>query len=119
MSDGIAISGGGSIAVDTPAMVRASAALEAARTDLAALAAELGGCLGDGGWPALDDGPRVHARAALEDALLACRGAVGAVESAAAGLRTGALRYGAAEARLADAVRGTVSAVAGMGGIGL
>lgn len=119
MSPGIEVSGGGSIAVDTPAMASASRLLEDARADLWSLAGEVDACLASPAWAGIDAEAGVRARAALGAALAACRRAAGEAEAAATGLRTAAIRYGAAEAGVADVVRVSAAAAAAATGSGL
>ena len=95
---GITVSGGGSSAVDTPAMQAASVRLDDLGQRLAALAAELEACLADAAWR---DGALQGARGALERATDLVRSLRPEVDAAAAGLRTAAARYGAAEQTVA------------------
>ncbi|WP_375387425.1 hypothetical protein [uncultured Amnibacterium sp.] len=92
---GPSVTGGGSTAVDTAAMLQASTTLARAGQDLAGLESRAGACAA-----ALPASPR---RAHLDQALAAVRSARAGSEAAADGLRIAAERYGAVEAAVRTA----------------
>jgi len=99
---GIGVSGGGSVAVDTPGIQTAAARLHALGSALAVVTARLAACFTD---PALAATGRPAVRAALERADDEARLLARDIDEAAAGLRTAAVRYGETELAIASAQR--------------
>lgn len=95
--DGLRISGGGSIRVETGGMLRAAGTLTDARDGLGVLITSTGG--------SIDACPPGTRRVRLEEARAHLSEAQVQSERAADGLRTAAWRYGAAERAAADAQR--------------
>ncbi|GAA4748006.1 hypothetical protein GCM10025783_20190 [Amnibacterium soli] len=105
---GPSVSGGGTIAVDTDAMVQAAHRLATAQDALAGIASRTAACAGG-----LPDGlPRRH----VDEAVVLLRRATAEAEAAADGLRTAALRYGGVEHLVLDGQRGAAAAAAAVTG---
>lgn len=97
---GVTVSGGGSAAVDTPAMQAAAGRLSVLHDAVALLGSRIGGCLADPAWSGADRSPAV---AALERAEATARALARDVQEAERGLRVAADRYGAVEQAVASA----------------
>ncbi|HEY8317565.1 MAG TPA: hypothetical protein VIG76_01915 [Amnibacterium sp.] len=97
---GLTVSGGGSAAVDTPAMQIAAVRLDDLAQQLGTLAAGLEACLADAAWR---DAAQHRASEALQRAADVVRILRPEADDAAHGLRTAAERYGSAEQTIAGA----------------
>lgn len=93
---GVTVTGGGSTAVDTPAMQAAAQRLEVLRNRLDLLRRHIEGCLTDPAWRAVAAG-----RSGLEAAAEHARRADLELLETGTGLRTAAERYGAVEQTIA------------------
>ncbi|MCU1474207.1 hypothetical protein [Amnibacterium sp.] len=110
---GITVAGGGSIAVDTPAMQAAARRLDALGERLALLRGRIEGCLADPGWQGLP--------AALASALEAAdraRSTAAELAQTRAGLWAAAERYGVVERTVAGLQQGVWASGAALVGAG-
>ncbi len=108
---GVTVAGGGSAAVDTPAMQATAQRLELLRDRWDLLRRRIEGCLADPAWQGV-----VVGRSALEAAANHARCADRELAEAATGLRTAAERYGAVERTVAALQQGAWAAGAALTG---
>lgn len=108
---GITVAGGGSIAVDTPAMQAAALRLDALGDRLALLRGRIEGCLADPGWQGLP-----VALASAQEAADGARRTAADVAQTRAGLRAAAERYGVVERTVAGLQQGVWAGGAALAG---
>ena len=116
---GVTVSGGGSAAVETPAMLRAASALEAVRHDIAGVARGVDALQAGPAWAALDPAVRGRAHDAAAAARALCSRAEALAGSTAQALRSAALEYGAEERTVTGAVETAWAAGAALDGVAL
>lgn len=106
------VAGGGSVAVDTAAMLAASRVLAAAGDDLRAARRRIDAVMSSPDWGLVDPGSRAAALAAVTEAALAVDRSIRTADSAEQALVVAATRYGLVESAV---TRAATFAEAGLG----
>ncbi|WP_375401140.1 hypothetical protein [uncultured Amnibacterium sp.] len=116
MSDQITVSGGGSVAVETPVMLAAAAALGETHDELQRIDAILAALRLQPAWAALDPALRARADGAAASAAAHCRVATRTAGATADAVRTAAVQYGAVEHLVVTILDSTTAGVASIFG---
>lgn len=119
MSDDVTVSGGGSVAVQTPAMLAAAAVLRQTHDELQRIDALLRDLRLQPSWSALDPASRARADQAAAVAAGHCRAATDAAGTTAHAVRAAAMQYGVVEHLVTAIVDSAAAGVAASFGVAL